>query len=95
MKKTISAIIASLALTAPVAVSVATAGPAQAAGKYYSSCDKLHRDFEHGVAKNRRAAKKQVRDGYHRPAFGPKARGVYKTNHSRLDADDDGTACEA
>lgn len=95
MKKTITALIASLALTAPAAVAAVTAAPAHAAGKYYSSCDKLHKDFKYGVAKSRRAAKKQVLDGYHRPAFGPKARGVYKTNHARLDADDDGTACEA
>lgn len=76
-------------------VSPSTAAPEPAAAKYYSSCDNLHRDFKYGVARSRKAANKQVRDGYHRPAFGSKARGIYKANYSRLDRDRDGTACEA
>jgi hypothetical protein len=62
---------------------------------YYASCRALHRDFPHGVAKGRRAAAKQVRDGFGRPAFGPHAREVYWANHRSLDPDRDGTACEA
>ena len=88
--------IAAAALAAaPLAVALTTMSPADAAGRYYSSCDQLHRDFRHGVARSAAAAAKQVRDGYGRPAYGPRARAVYRTNHSRLDRDKDGTACEA
>ena len=47
---------------------------AQAATKTYSSCDKLHKDFEHGVAKSKKAAKKQVADGYGMPAYGDRSK---------------------
>lgn len=91
-RKTIAAV-AVLSLASPAAM-LATAGTAEAAGKSYSSCANLAKDFKYGVAKSRAAADKQVRDGYSRPAFGPKARAVYKRNQSRLDRDGDGTACE-
>lgn len=93
--KTFTHLVAAAALVVS-GVSVATAavsGTANAA-PYYSSCDRLHRDWPKGVAKSRRAANKQVRQGNLRPASGPRARAVYRENHSRLDADDDGTACE-
>lgn len=93
-RRRIAAVAACAALLAPAALAV-TAVEASAAGRYYSSCDDLHRDFTYGVARSRRAANKQVRDGYHRPAYGKRAKSVYRTNHSRLDADDDGTACES
>lgn len=93
-RRRIAAVAACAALLVPAGLAV-TAVEASAAAKYYSSCDDLHKDFKYGVAKSRRAAKKQVRDGYHRPAYGKKAKGVYRENHSRLDADDDGTACES
>lgn len=83
-------------LAAPLAASV-TLAPADAAvgGKYYSSCDQLHRAFKHGVARSVVAANKQVRAGYGRPATSKRAKAVYRTNSSRLDRDKDGTACEA
>lgn len=83
-------------LAAPIVTAVAIA-PADAAvaGKYYSNCDSLHRDFKHGVARSAAAANKQVRDGYGRPATSRRAKSVYRTNQSRLDRDGDGTACEA
>lgn len=93
--RTKSTIAVGALLAAPVAAVLATTAPAHAAGKYYSSCDALHKDFKHGVAKNARSASKQVRDGYGRPATGKKAKAVYATNSSRLDRDKDGTACEA
>ena len=68
---------------------------AHAAPKTYSSCDKLHKDFEHGVAKSKKAAKKEVADGYEMPAYSDRAKKVYWANHTNLDRDDDGTACEA
>jgi uncharacterized membrane protein len=91
----IAAAVTALALTAPV-VTVALSTSAEAtAGKSYSSCDKLHKDFKHGVAKSSAAAQKQVNQGYGRPSTTQKAKNVYWTNHSRLDRDKDGTACEA
>lgn len=65
------------------------ASPAQAA-KDYANCDAMHNDFEHGVAKSKKAAKRAYRNGAHRPAVKPK---VYRANRES-DADDDGTACE-
>jgi hypothetical protein len=62
---------------------------------YYRTCRTLHKDFEHGVARSRKAAAKQVREGYGRPAYGSYARQVYSVNERRLDRDQDGTACEA
>jgi hypothetical protein len=83
-----------LILTAPVSVALTTTA-ADAASLYYSSCDNLHKDYRHGVAKSRRAAMKQVKQGYGRPAYGKRAKRVYWENESRLDRDGDGTACEA
>lgn len=94
--KTLTHFVAAAALVLS-GVGVATAaitGTAGAAAPYYSSCDNLHQDWPKGVAKSRRAAAKQVRQGNKRPAYGPRARKIYWENHSRLDADDDGTACE-
>ncbi len=92
----IRSIIVTAVLVAVPAVTIGSVtAPAEAAGKYYSSCDALHKDFKHGVAKSSQSAAKQVRDGYGRPATGRKAKAVYNTNHSRLDRDNDGTACEA
>lgn len=85
---------ASLAVSG-LAVTVVTATPADAARIKYSNCDSLHRDFKHGVSKSRAAAMKQVRDGYGRPAYGPRAKRIYKANFRSLDRDRDGTACEA
>ena len=94
LKRSRVAGLSALALSAPAVVVSATAAGA-AGGRYYSSCDALHRDYRYGVAKSDRAARRQVRDGYHRPATTRRAKRVYWTNHSRLDRDDDGTACEA
>lgn len=89
-----SALLAATIVVSPLAVTAMTAAPAHAAKKY-SNCDALHRDFKYGVARSKAAAQKQVRDGYHRPASGDRARAVYRTNNGPLDRDDDGTACEA
>ena len=92
----VGAVFCAIAITAaPVAIVAMTTTGAVAGGTYYANCDALHRDYRHGVAKSAAAATKQVRDGYGRPAYGRVARAVYATNHSRLDRDDDGTACEA
>ena len=77
--------IAAAVLALPPVVVGAIASPAHAAslGKYYSSCDKLHKDYKHGVAKSTKAANRAVRDGYGRPSTTKKAKGVYATNHNR------------
>ena len=85
MRKPHSILIAVTMAASTVAIST----PAEAVD--YANCDAMHRTFEHGVAKSKRAADKQVRDGYGRPAVKPK---VYRQN-SESDADNDGTACEA
>jgi hypothetical protein len=94
MKRTM---IAAAALSVlPLGAVAGTAVQADAAtGRYFANCDALHKVWKYGVAKGPKAAQRQVRDGHHKPAFGPKARAVYKRNHDRLDRDNDGTACEA
>ncbi len=76
-------------------VGVAELSPAEASQTSYSSCAKLQKDFRHGVSKSKAAAQKQVRHGYGMPAYGRHAQKVYWANESRLDRDQDGTACEA
>ena len=83
-----------LVACAIAATPIVTAVPADAATTF-SNCDALHRVYKHGVAKSDRAARKQVRDGYGRPASGTKAQKVYWANYGSLDRDKDGTACEA
>lgn len=84
------------ALTLGLTTVAVTTAPADAAkGKYYASCDKLHKDYRNGVAKNKKAANRAVRDGYGRPSTTKKAKAAYWTNYTRLDRDRDGTACEA
>src|SRR3954466_4452960 len=94
MKRTM---IAAAALSVlPLGVVAGTAAQADATtGRYFANCTALHKVWHHGVAKGPKAARKQVRDGYGRPASGPKARKVYWRNYKRLDRDRDGTACEA
>jgi hypothetical protein len=56
----------------------------------YRNCDALHRHWQYGVAKSRKAARRQVRTGHYKPHV---SRAGYRAN-SNLDADNDGTACE-
>lgn len=77
-----------------LAVSTLTLATPAEAGLYYPRCDALAKDYKHGVAKSRKAAMKQVRQGYGRPAYGKRAKKVYWHNYKRLDRDRDGTACE-
>ena len=81
--------------TAAAALTLTSVASADAAQLKYSNCTALHQDFKHGVAKSRKAALKQVRQGYGRPAYGTHARKVYWANRANLDRDKDGTACEA
>lgn len=82
-----TATIAGLTFVSPVTAEAQT---------YYANCTALHRDFRHGVARSYRAALREHRKtGYPMAAYGRHARKVYWANKSRLDADNDGVACEA
>lgn len=91
MTKTVRGAVSALALITPLLLMTT---PAEAAAPYFRSCDALTKKWPNGVAKGPAAAAKAVRDGYSRPAYGRLARAVYWENHSRLDRDHDGTACE-
>ena len=90
-------------VTSAVAVGALVAGglliapPSQAAqpAKTFRSCDALHKKYPAGVAKNAKAARRAVRDGYGRPATSKAARKTYRQNYRNLDRDRDGTACES
>jgi hypothetical protein len=99
MKKIVTAIIASLALAAPVAVVVATAGSAEAAPRHWSSCASMQRTYPHGVGLRNavdRTSGTRVRNFYKNDALyrannGPRNAG---TGEYDLDRDNDGIACE-
>jgi hypothetical protein len=90
MKKRIVSVVmtALLALTllGPTAEAVRSAGAVSS----YANCDALHKRWQYGVAKSRKAARRQVRTGHYKPHV---SRAGYRAN-SDLDADSDGTACE-
>lgn len=85
------------ALAAAAATCLTLVSPIAAdAQTYYANCTALHQDFGHGVAKSRRAARREHRKtGYPTAAYGRHARKVYWANESSMDADHDGVACEA
>lgn len=89
--KRIAASIVTVTLSLAPLVAVAT--PAEASTKY-SSCAQLTKKFPNGVAKSKKAANYQVRQGNSRPAYGKRAKKVYWANYKSLDRDKDGTACE-
>jgi hypothetical protein len=86
--------IVSVVMTALLAVTLL--GPtAEAVGsvgsvRSYANCDALHKRWQYGVAKSRKAARRQVKTGHYKPHV---SRAGYRAN-SDLDADKDGTACE-
>lgn len=90
MRSMFKSALVAIALTAST---LTFAGPAEA-GLKYANCTALARDYKHGVAKSRKAAMKQVRQGYGRPAYGTRAKKVYWANYKSMDRDRDGTACE-
>jgi hypothetical protein len=91
MKKRIVSLVM-IALLAVMLIGVPTAEAIRsvASGRSYSNCDALHKRWQYGVAKSRRAARRQVRTGHYKPRI---SRVGYRAN-SDLDADNDGTACE-
>jgi hypothetical protein len=88
-KRIVSVLVAGLLIFTTVGASSAGAVRAPTAASY-ANCDALHKKWLYGVAKSRRAARKQVRTGHYKPHV---SRAGYRANRS-LDADDDGTACE-
>jgi hypothetical protein len=86
--------VASLIVTAAIGFALVGA-PAEAARsvtttRSYANCDALHKRWQYGVSKSRKAARRQVRTGHYKPHV---SRAGYRAN-SDLDADKDGTACE-
>lgn len=86
--------IATIAAALTIGLAGLITAPANAHGVHFANCTKLAKRYPHGVAKSKKAAKRQVRDGYGMPAHSKKAKRVYKANRSLLDRDKDGTACE-
>jgi Excalibur calcium-binding domain len=76
--------------TTGVPNAVAAKSNVSSLGTSYANCDALHNRWPYGVAKSRRAARRQVRTGHYKPHV---SRAGYRAN-SDLDADSDGTACE-
>jgi hypothetical protein len=76
--------------TGGVPRAVAARSSASSLGASYANCDALHKRWPYGVAKSRRAARRQVRSGHYKPHV---SLAGYRAN-SDLDADSDGTACE-
>jgi hypothetical protein len=56
----------------------------------FDNCTQLHHRWRYGVAKTRKAARRQVNSGHYRPTV---SRAGYLAN-DHLDADNDLTACE-
>jgi opacity protein-like surface antigen len=81
--------VVTIAMSAVLMLGIAQV-PAQAA-HHYSNCTALHRDYSHGVAKSKRAARREVNDGYGYPHV---SRRLYRANNT-LDANKDGVACES
>jgi len=87
-------IVASLVGTTLVMGVVAIGTPAQASqgtAKKYSSCADLLKTYPNGVAKNKKAQAKAVKNGNAKPAV---SLSLYNTNGARLDRDKDGVMCE-
>jgi hypothetical protein len=81
--------VVSVLMAAFLAVTM-TGVPNAVAAKSYPNCDALHKRWQYGVAKSRKAARRQVRTGHYKPHV---SLAGYRAN-SDLDADKDGTACE-
>ncbi len=90
MKKRIVSVFITALLAATLLGSTAEAVTSAGSVRSYANCDALHKRWQYGVAKSRKAARKQVRTGHYKPHV---SRAGYRAN-SDLDADNDGTACE-
>jgi len=83
-----------VALAVSVLVMAGLAAPAQAtqpSAKKYSSCAKLLDKYPNGVARNKKARNRIVKQGFERPKVRKK---VFKENRKRLDKNNNGVLCE-
>lgn len=78
----------------PDGVAVGIAAPAEPA-EHCLICNLLYVDAKPGGSESRSTANKQRRAGNGHSAFVAKARAVYRVNHSPLDRENEGAACEA
>jgi len=69
---------------------VAPAQAAQPTGNKFASCAKLLDKYPNGVARNKKARNRAVKQGFERPQVRKK---VYRKNRKRLDKDRDGVLC--
>jgi hypothetical protein len=73
-----------------VAIRSTVVAPSMVAVPSFGNCRQLHTRWQYGVAKMRRAARRQVNSGHYRTHV---SRAGYLAN-DHLDADNDLTACE-
>ena len=89
-KRVVSIVLAALLAVTLLGPTTPAVGSSVGSVRSYANCDALHRRWQYGVAKSRKAARRQVRTGHYKPHV---SRAGYRAN-SDLDADNDGTACE-
>jgi hypothetical protein len=89
-KRLLSVLVVGLLAVMALGASPADADRREVRVPTFDNCRQLHRRWEFGVAKTRRAARRQVATGHHRPHV---SRAGYLAN-DHLDADNDRTACE-
>ena len=82
-----------LSLTIAIAVAFSLLGftPAQAAETKFKSCAQMHETYKYGIAKNKKAQRRAVKDGMYKPKVRKR---VYKNSYKTLDRDKDGVMCE-
>jgi hypothetical protein len=95
MKKRLVAVLVAVVIASPMAGTssarvIRSDAASSTAAPSYGNCTQLHHRWRYGVAKTRRAARRQVNSGHYRPTV---SRAGYLAN-DHLDADNDLTACE-
>jgi hypothetical protein len=97
MKKRLVAVLVARMFSIPtagassaVAVRSTDPTPSTVAVPTFDHCRQLHNRWQYGVAKTRKAARRQVNSGHYRPTV---SRAGYRAN-DHLDADNDLTGCE-
>lgn len=82
-------LLVALALAATGIVAIAPAS--SAATTKFKSCDQMHRVYQYGVSKDKKAQSRAIREGMYTPPVKPQ---VYADSYKTLDRDKDGTMCE-
>ncbi len=81
----------SLAIATTVAFCMLSLAPAHAAETKFKSCAQMHETYKYGIAKNKKAQRRAVKDGMYKPKVRKR---VYKNSYKTLDRDKDGVMCE-